>query len=86
MTDPNLRELFNYEAPPTCGSFMMSDAFTRIIAGPVGSGKTTSCIVELFRRACQQEKHTDGCRYTRFVVVRQERVQEDLPDPFRQRA
>lgn len=71
MTDPALKELFGYQAPPTCGRFMRSGAFTRIIAGPVGSGKTTSCIVELLRRACEQEPHTDGIRYTRFAICRQ---------------
>lgn len=61
----------NYTAPPTCARFMKSAAFGRLIAGPVGSGKTTSCIMELFRRAMEQEKAEDGFRYTRFAVVRQ---------------
>ncbi len=50
---------------------MKSNAFTRLLAGPVGSGKTTSCIVELLRRSCAQEPHTDGVRYTRFAITRQ---------------
>lgn len=61
----------NYTAPPTCARFMKSEAFTRVIAGPVGSGKTTACLFELFRRACEQEKAPDGFRYTRFAIVRQ---------------
>jgi hypothetical protein len=61
----------NYTAPPTCARFMKSDSFGRLIAGPVGSGKTTACIFELFRRACEQEKADDGYRYTRFAIVRQ---------------
>ncbi len=60
----------NYTAPPTCARFMRSDAFTRVIAGPVGSGKTTACLFELFRRACEQEPAEDGLRYTRFAIVR----------------
>jgi len=60
-----------YTAPPTCARMMKSEAFGRIIAGPVGSGKTTACIFELFRRACEQEPAPDGIRYTRFAVVRQ---------------
>jgi hypothetical protein len=39
-----------YTAPPTLARFMKSNAFGRIAAGPVGSGKTTACIVELLRR------------------------------------
>lgn len=61
----------NYTAPPTCARFMRSNSFGRLIAGPVGSGKTTACIFELFRRACEQAPAPDGLRYTRFAVVRQ---------------
>lgn len=60
----------SYSAPPTCAHFMKSDSFGRIIAGPVGSGKTTACLFELFRRACEQPKAQDGFRYTRFAIVR----------------
>lgn len=60
-----------YSAPPTVARFMKSDAFFRLIAGPVGSGKTTGCLFEMFRRACEQEKAPDGLRYTRFAIVRQ---------------
>lgn len=61
----------NYSAPPTCAAFMKSESFGRLIAGPVGSGKTTACLFELFRRACEQEPAPDGFRYTRFAIVRQ---------------
>lgn len=61
----------NYTAPPTCARFMKSEAFTRVIAGPVGSGKTTACLFELFRRTCEQAPAPDGYRYTRFAIVRQ---------------
>ena len=60
-----------YDAPPTVAAFIKSEAFGRLIAGPVGSGKTTGCLFELFRRACEQEKAPDGLRYTRFAIVRQ---------------
>ena len=59
-----------YSAPPTCGRFMKSDSFGRIIAGPVGSGKTTACLFELFRRSCEQAPSADGLRYTRWAIVR----------------
>jgi len=61
----------NYTAPPTCALFMKSESFGRLIAGPVGSGKTTACLFELFRRACEQTPALDGIRYTRFAIVRQ---------------
>jgi len=60
-----------YKAPPTCAQFMRSDAFGRLIAGPVGSGKTTATIIELLRRSIAQGRAPDGYRYTRHAVVRQ---------------
>jgi hypothetical protein len=60
-----------YTAPPTLSRFMKSNAFGRMAAGPVGSGKTTACIVEVLRRAMAQGKAADGYRYTRFAIVRQ---------------
>lgn len=61
----------SYTAPPTCARFMKSESFGRLIAGPVGSGKTTACLFELFRRALEQHPAPDGIRYTRFAIVRQ---------------
>lgn len=61
----------SFDAPPTVAQFMKSASFGRMIAGPVGSGKTTGCIFELLRRAMEQDKGKDGFRYTRFAVVRQ---------------
>jgi hypothetical protein len=60
-----------FTAAPTLAKFMQSNAFGRIIAGPIGSGKTTACIFELLRRAVQQKPAADGNRYTRFAIVRQ---------------
>lgn len=60
-----------YTAPPTCARFMRSSALIRLIAGPVGSGKTTAVIHELLRRAIEQHKAQDGFRYTRFAICRQ---------------
>lgn len=62
---------FNYDAPVTVAQFAKSEAFGRLIAGPVGSGKTTGVIVEMLRRAMQQHTAPDGFKYTRFAVVRQ---------------
>ena len=60
-----------YHAPPTISRFMESDAFGRLLCGPVGSGKTTGSIVEMFRRMGEQAPGFDGRRYTRFAIVRQ---------------
>ncbi len=61
----------NYTPPATCAKFMKSQAFGRMIAGPVGSGKTTACVMELLRRAMEQSPGQDGLRHTRFAIVRQ---------------
>ena len=61
----------DFEATPTIGDMMQSEAFGRLIAGPVGSGKTTGCLMELLRRAIEQKPAADGYRYTRFAIVRQ---------------
>jgi hypothetical protein len=51
---------------------MLSDAFVRIVMGPVGSGKTTGCIMEILRRALEQApSKTDKVRRTRWAIVRQ---------------
>lgn len=63
--------VINYTAPPTCAAFMKSNSFGRMIAGPVGSGKTTACLFEIFRRSCEQAPAPDGYRYTRWAIVRQ---------------
>jgi hypothetical protein len=63
--------LIKYNAPPTVSRFMESASFGRLIAGPIGSGKTTGCIFEILRRGVQQIKGPDGFRRTRWAIVRQ---------------
>ena len=52
--------------------FMKSDKFFRGLRGHVGSGKSVACAIEIFRRACEQEKEPGegGKRKTRWAVVR----------------
>lgn len=60
-----------YQAPPTLARFMRSNAFGRLAAGPVGSGKTIACVIELLRRSIEQRPGADGLSHTRFAIVRQ---------------
>lgn len=68
----------NYTAPPTLGRFMLDDtSLVRVVVGPIGSGKSMACIMELLRRARQQTPTADadgstqgGTRFTRFAIVR----------------
>jgi len=43
----------NYTPAPTLNRFMLSDSRLRFVRGPIGSGKTSACIMELVRRACE---------------------------------
>jgi hypothetical protein len=64
-----------YDAPPTLSRFMDSDAFVRCCVGPLGSGKSSGCIMEILRRAVEQAPSPDGIRHTRFAVIRNTRPQ-----------
>lgn len=50
--------------------FHGSNAFVRGLLGPVGSGKSSSCCVEIMARALKQEPHADGVRRSRWAVIR----------------
>lgn len=59
-----------YNAPPTLRRFMDSNKQIRIVRGPVGSGKSSAMVWELFKRAAQQTPGKDGIRRTRAAIVR----------------
>lgn len=59
-----------YNAPPTVGQFLASSAFIRLIVGPVGSGKSSGCCVEIIRRAIETPASPDGIRRSAWAVVR----------------
>lgn len=59
-----------YVAPPTCADFLSSRAPRKIIAGPVGSGKSSACVMHMVLNAIEQAPDDDGIRRTRFVVCR----------------
>lgn len=62
--------LVNFKTPPTVGEFMLDTSFVRLIMGPVGSGKSAGCFMELLRRAYLQQPDNQGIRRTRFAIVR----------------
>ena len=65
--DPNT---LRFITPPTVGDFMLDDSFVRLIMGPVGSGKSAGCFMELLRRARLQQPNKDGVRQTRMAIIR----------------
>ena len=60
----------NYLASPTCWKFHESPAFIRGLMGPIGSGKSVACCVELMKLATEQEPSNDGIRHSRWAVIR----------------
>lgn len=65
---PDAKQII-YKASPTASRFHLSKAYFRGLRGPVGSGKSTSCMLELFLRAHLQEPW-EGVRRTRWVLIR----------------
>ena len=61
---------FDYTPPPTLRRFMLSDARVRAVRGPVGSAKSTACVMELLRRATAAPVQEDGIRRSKMVIVR----------------
>lgn len=71
MEDDNtINIVYDYSDVPTVRKFTLEDCRVRCIIGPVGSGKTTGCIMEIIRRAHMQEPGPDGIRRSRWAVVR----------------
>lgn len=60
-----------YQASPTGWAFHNDPAFIRGLMGPIGSGKSVACCVELMRLAHEQQPSPkDGYRYSRWAIIR----------------
>ena len=59
-----------YDASPTCADFLSDRSPHKILAGPVGGGKTSAAIVHMLMNSINQEPDNDGIRRTRHLVVR----------------
>jgi hypothetical protein len=55
---------------PVLKEFLKDDHFVRGIRGPVGSGTSSACCIEIFRRASQQARGPDGVRKSRWGIIR----------------
>lgn len=49
---------------------MRSKAYVRVLAGPIGGGKSVCCTHELLRWATEQQPNANGERKTRFLICR----------------
>jgi hypothetical protein len=59
----------HYKAEPTASRFHRSNAFVRGLRGPIGTGKSVTCCMEMLRRGREQEPF-EGVRRTRWAAVR----------------
>lgn len=61
--------IINYKAAPTAHRFHASNAFVRLLRGPIGTGKTVTCCMEILRRAREQAPF-EGVRRSRWAAIR----------------
>ena len=59
-----------YTPSKTAAAFMREACLVRGLMGPVGSGKSSACCWELFRRACTQAPDNNGVRRSRWLIIR----------------
>lgn len=59
-----------YNPTPTGNKFHMSEDFVRALMGPIGSGKSVACTLEMLLKSVQQEPNQMGIRKTRWAVIR----------------
>lgn len=70
MSDPRTTVVKYSPDGKTLERFFQSRAFVRGLMGPLGSGKSTACVIEILRRASQQAPGPDGVRRTRWAIIR----------------
>lgn len=68
MADPFIKSYT--PAGPTTARFHASPAFVRGIRGPIGSGKSVACSIDVVTRSQMQEPDTRNRRRTRWAVIR----------------
>jgi hypothetical protein len=59
----------SYVAAPTASKFHRSTAFVRGLRGPIGTGKSVSCCMEIIRRGAEQQPF-NGVRKSRWAAIR----------------
>jgi hypothetical protein len=59
-----------YKASPTCAAFHNSTKNIRGIRGPVGSGKSVACCMEIFLASMRQFPCSDGVVRNKWIVLR----------------
>ena len=60
----------NYTASPNMALFHNDNHFVRALMGPIGSGKSVACCIDILLKAMKQEPDAEGIRKTRFAIIR----------------
>lgn len=68
--DPNQDIKIEYRPSPVLNLFHHSDAHVRVLMGPIGSGKTTACVMEILWLASKMKPDKDKKRRSRWAVIR----------------
>lgn len=59
-----------YRPSPTGKKFHADDSFVRGMRGPIGSGKSVMCVMDMFKYAARQLPGRDGIRRSRWAAIR----------------
>ncbi len=59
-----------YIPSETAKKFHADDSFVKLVIGPYGSGKSTLCIQDIVKRACQMPAWSGGRRKSKWAIVR----------------
>lgn len=70
VVNDHFAETTPYVPPLTCLNFHQDNSFVRLLMGPYGSGKSTSCCAEIVFRAIAMSPCKDGIRRSRWAIVR----------------
>jgi hypothetical protein len=64
--------VYDYTHVPTIRKFTLSNARTRVLVGPFGSGKSVGALMDIIRRGVHEQEPSpaNGIRYTRWAIVR----------------
>lgn len=63
-------EVIEYSAERTPSFFHLDSSAVRGLMGPLGSGKSTACCIEIMARAVAQPVDSTGRRRSRWAVIR----------------
>lgn len=66
-----VKQIIQYDASKTMSEFHNdTTSFVKGLMGPIGSGKSVGCVVELIKQAQDQQPGWDGIRRSRWAIIR----------------